>query len=78
MKITLIYLFFCIVLLYIYWYYTKLGHVEKCKQTKLAENYFSKENDNYLMIQDLQKTIVSKSVIDVKKAKKAPIKKKKK
>lgn len=58
MKITLIYLIFCIILLYIYWYYAKGLHAEKCKQTKLLEEHFEKENNNYLLILDLQKKIV--------------------
>lgn len=40
------------------------------------EEFSKKETDNYLMIQDLQKTVLAKSVIDVKKAKKVTKKKK--
>lgn len=58
MKITLIYLIFCIILLYIYWYYTKLNHAEKCKQTKLMQAISEKHTDNYVLIEELQKKII--------------------
>lgn len=72
MKIVLVYIIFCLILLYVYWHYAKLNHLEKVKQTKIMANYFS---DNSVIGYATKEP--EKSVINIKKAKKYTTKKKK-
>jgi len=72
----IIYLIACIILLYIYWYYSKLGHAEKCRQTKIMEQHF--EVVGVATPFPYAQERVVHSVVPIKKAKKAPTKKKKK
>lgn len=74
----IIYLVFCIILAYICWYYSKLNHAEKCKQTKLAEEYFSRENDNFIMIMELKQRVEKSHPAKKEVIKKSVSKKKKK